>query len=55
MRVYYEVTLRGFIEVDTDDPNEAEEMVKGDTPIADLIAEADDISEATVSNVEAQV
>lgn len=55
MRVYYEVTLKGFIDVDTDDPDEAEETVRGDTPIADLIAEADDISEAVVGNVEAQV
>lgn len=54
MKVYYEVTLKGFIDVDTDDVYEAEEKVRGDTPIADLVAEAD-LSEGEIGNVEAQV
>ena len=53
MKVYYEVTLKGFIEVDADDPIEAERFVKDDTAIAELVAEAD-LSEGEVGNVEAQ-
>lgn len=54
MKVYYEVTLMGFIEVDTDEVDEAEDKVEFDTPIADLIAGAD-LSKGGVGNVEAQV
>lgn len=55
MKVYYEITLEGYIEVDEEDPGSAEDKVMFDTPIADLVAGVDLSTTGTVSNVEAQV
>ncbi|MGE3483488.1 MAG: hypothetical protein AB7L09_02030 [Nitrospira sp.] len=54
MKVYFEVTLKGFIDVDTEDMYEAERIVEEDTPVADLV-DASDLSEGHIYNVEAQV
>lgn len=54
VKVWYRIEVTGFIDVDAEDIYAAEEIVKTDTPVADLIAEAD-LSEAVICDAEAQV
>lgn len=52
--VFYRVEVEGYIEVEGDSPEDAEETVRDDTPIAVLIAGAH-LEGGRIENVEAQV